>query len=60
MRRPARTVLYLTRQVLTAYFAVNASSKDFPILQRLIRQTKDLTGKEAQLQNPTFAIKGLL
>ncbi len=54
------TVLYLKRQVLTAYFAVNASSKEFPILQRLIRYQRDLAGKELQLQDPTYAIKGLL
>ncbi len=54
------TVLYLKQHVLSAYFAINTSSKEFPILQRLIRQKKDLTGKEAQLQDPTFALKGLL
>lgn len=54
------TVLCLKQKVLRAYFAVNTGSKEFPILQRLIRQRKDLTGKEAQLQDPNFAIKGLL
>jgi NADPH-dependent 2,4-dienoyl-CoA reductase/sulfur reductase-like enzyme len=54
------TVLYLKRHVLTAYFAVNASSKEFPILQRLIRHKRDLAGKELQLQDPTYAIKELL
>jgi len=54
------TVLYLKQHVLSAYFAINASSKDFPILQRLIRQKKDLAGKKVQLQDPTFALKGLL
>ncbi len=54
------TVLYLKQKVLRAYFAINTSAKEFPILQRLIRHKKDLTGKEAQLQDPTFAMKGLL
>jgi NADPH-dependent 2,4-dienoyl-CoA reductase/sulfur reductase-like enzyme len=54
------TVLYLKRSVLTAYFAVNTSSKEFPALQDLIRRKQDLTGKEAQLQDPVFGIKGLL
>jgi NADPH-dependent 2,4-dienoyl-CoA reductase/sulfur reductase-like enzyme len=54
------TLLYLKQNVLTAYFAINTGSKEFPTLQRLIRAKKDLTGKEAQLQDPTFAIKGLL
>lgn len=54
------TVLYLKQNVLRAYFAINTSSKEFPILQRLIRHKKDLTGKGAHLQDPTFALKGLL
>lgn len=53
-------VLYLKHSVLRAYFAINASSKEFPALQRLIRQKKNLAGKEAQLQDPTSAIKTLL
>ena len=53
------TVLYFKQNVLTAYFAINTNSKEFPILQRFIRQKKDLTGKKAQLQDPTFALKGL-
>jgi 3-phenylpropionate/trans-cinnamate dioxygenase ferredoxin reductase subunit len=54
------TVLYLKQNVLRAYFAVNTGSKEFPILQRLIRQKKDLAGKEAQLQDPSFLIKTIL
>jgi len=54
------TVLYLKQHVLVAYFAINTNYKEFPTLQRLIRTKKDLTGKEAELQDPTFAIKGLL
>src|SRR2546425_1741375 len=40
------TVLYLKEGALTAYFAINTNSKDFPALQRLIRQKTDLRGKE--------------
>ncbi|MCI0529216.1 MAG: FAD-dependent oxidoreductase, partial [Nitrospira sp.] len=54
------TVLYMKQKVLTAYFAINTPSKEFPALQRLIRQKKDLSGKVAQLQDPAFAIKQLL
>ena len=54
------TVLYLKQKVLMAYFAINTSAKEYLTLQRLIRQKKDLTGKEAQLRDPTFAIKQLL
>jgi hypothetical protein len=53
-------VLYLKQKVLTAYFAVNTSSKEFLSLQKLIRQRKDLTGKEHQLQDQAFALKQLL
>ena len=52
-------VLYLKQHVLTAYFTVNASAKDLPILQRLIRQKKDLTGKESQLQDAVLPLKSL-
>jgi NADPH-dependent 2,4-dienoyl-CoA reductase/sulfur reductase-like enzyme len=55
----AFTILYLKGHVLTAYFAVNTGSKEFPALQRLIRQKKDLAGREAEIQDPTFALKGL-
>jgi NADPH-dependent 2,4-dienoyl-CoA reductase/sulfur reductase-like enzyme len=54
------TILYLKQKVLTAYFAVNTGSKEFPTLQKLIRQKKDLTGKENHLQDPAFTIKQLL
>ena len=54
------TVLYLKERVLKAYFAVNTGSKEFPVLQRLIRLKKDLTGKEAHLQDPSAALKALL
>jgi len=56
----AFTVLFLKQHVLTAYFAVNTGAKDFGALQRLIRGKKDLSGKEALLQDPTVAVKGLL
>ena len=54
------TVLYLKRNMLTAYFAINVSSKEFPPLQRLIKQKNDLSGKESQLQDPAFDIKSLI
>lgn len=54
------TVLFLKQNVLAAYFSINTRPKEFPIFQRFIRSKKDLSGKEAQLQDPTFAIRGLL
>lgn len=53
-------ILYLKQKILTAYFAINTGSRDFPALQKLIRQKKNLTGKEAQLQDPAFPVKQLL
>lgn len=53
-------VLYLKQQTLRAYFAVNASGKDFPPLQRLIKSQKDLTGKEHLLQDPHVSLNSVL
>jgi NADPH-dependent 2,4-dienoyl-CoA reductase/sulfur reductase-like enzyme len=53
-------VLYLKERALRAYFAVNTSAKEFPALQRLIRRRADLAAKEAQLQDPQFALRSLL
>ena len=56
----AFTALYLKEKVLKAYLSINTSAKEFPSLQRLIKHKKDLTGKEAQLQDPSVPIKSLL
>ena len=56
----AFTVLYLKEHALRAYLAVNTGGKDLPSLQRLIKNGKDLSGKEAQLQNPSVPIKTLV
>ena len=53
-------LLYLKQHALRAYFAVNASAKEFQPLQRLIRTKKDLTGKEPQLQDPAAPIKSII
>ena len=55
----AFTILYLKEHRLTAYFAINANAKEFPPLQRLIRSKKDLSGKEAQLQDLAVNLKTL-
>jgi NADPH-dependent 2,4-dienoyl-CoA reductase/sulfur reductase-like enzyme len=54
---PSYMVLYLKQHALTAYFTVNASSKDLPILQRLIRQKTTLSGKEPLLRDPSMPLK---
>jgi hypothetical protein len=56
----AFTVLYLKKAALRAYFAVNADSKVFPILQSLIRTRTSLAGRDSELQDPAFAIERLL
>jgi hypothetical protein len=53
-------MLYLKQHALTAYFAVNASAKDFPLLQRAIKQHKNLSGKESQLQDPSIPLKSII
>lgn len=56
----ALTVLYLREGALRAYFAVNGDSRELPILQRFIRTGTILVDREAQLQDPGFAIEALL
>jgi NADPH-dependent 2,4-dienoyl-CoA reductase/sulfur reductase-like enzyme len=58
--KPPFTLLYLKEHRLRAYFAVNATAKDFQPLQRLIRSGKDLSGKESQLQDAAVPVKTLL
>jgi 3-phenylpropionate/trans-cinnamate dioxygenase ferredoxin reductase component len=53
-------ILYLKQHALTAYFAVNAAAKDLPPLQRAIKQHKDLSGKELQLQDPSIPLKSII
>jgi NADPH-dependent 2,4-dienoyl-CoA reductase/sulfur reductase-like enzyme len=52
--------LHLRKGALTAYFAINASARDFPVLQKLIRTRKDLSGRKKELADPAFALRGLL
>jgi 3-phenylpropionate/trans-cinnamate dioxygenase ferredoxin reductase subunit len=53
-------ILYLKQHILTAYFAINAAAKDFPPLQRAIKQHKELSGKEPQLQDPSIPLKSII
>jgi hypothetical protein len=46
--------------MLTTDFDINTRAGEFHALQRLTRRKKNLSDKEAQLQDPTVAIKGLL
>jgi NADPH-dependent 2,4-dienoyl-CoA reductase/sulfur reductase-like enzyme len=53
-------ILYLKEHALHAYFAINAAGKDFPPLQRAIKQHTNLSGKEAQLQDPSIPLKSII
>ena len=53
-------MLYLQHHRLTAYFAINANNKELPPLQKLIKNKKDLTGRETALQDQSVPLKGLL
>ncbi len=53
-------VLYLRDGRLRAFFAVNASSRDLGALRRLVQTGKDLSGHEADLQNPDVNLRQLV
>lgn len=57
---PSFVVLYLKNDTLRAYFAINASSREFPRLQKLIRRSVDLGGRDDELKDPSFDLKALL
>ena len=54
------TQLYLKQGLLRAYFSINTPAKEFPILQRLIKRKKDVSGSAAELQDPEFNLRTLL
>ena len=60
LEAPPFAMFYLKAHEMKAYFAVNASAKDLPVLQKLIKQRKNLSGKEGQLQDPSVPVKSLL
>ena len=53
------TVLHLKDGVLTSYLAVNGELKEFTTWRRLIRSKIDLTGKDAELEDPSFQVRSL-
>jgi 3-phenylpropionate/trans-cinnamate dioxygenase ferredoxin reductase component len=53
-------ILYLKQHTLTAYFAVNASAKDFPLLQRAIKPHKNVSGKESLLHDPSIPLRSII
>ncbi|HLE82201.1 MAG TPA: FAD-dependent oxidoreductase [Dehalococcoidia bacterium] len=53
-------VLYVKLGILRAYLAINASQREFPPLQRMIRRKVDLSAKAAQIQDPGVELRSLL
>jgi len=53
-------VLYVKQGILRAYLAINASQREFPPLQRMIRRKVELSAKVAQLQDPGVELRSLL
>jgi NADPH-dependent 2,4-dienoyl-CoA reductase/sulfur reductase-like enzyme len=53
-------MLYLKNGRLSAFYAINASDRDLGSLRRLIQTKKDLSGRQADLQNPESNVRDLL
>jgi 3-phenylpropionate/trans-cinnamate dioxygenase ferredoxin reductase component len=53
-------ILYLKEDRLSAFYGINTSDRDLGSLRRLIQTKRDLTGRDADLQNPEFNLRGLL
>jgi 3-phenylpropionate/trans-cinnamate dioxygenase ferredoxin reductase subunit len=60
MNQGSFAVLHLKQNRLTAYFAVNTDSREFPKLQKLIRRKTDLSGADARLRDASFDLKTML
>jgi 3-phenylpropionate/trans-cinnamate dioxygenase ferredoxin reductase subunit len=52
--------MYTKKGYLTAFFAINASPRDFAVIRRLIQTHAEISGMEAQLQDLEFNLRGLL
>ena len=53
-------IMYLKGGVVTAFFAVNMPAREFAVVRQLIRQHKDIRGREADLEDPKFNLRSLL
>jgi NADPH-dependent 2,4-dienoyl-CoA reductase/sulfur reductase-like enzyme len=53
-------VIYLKGGLVTAYFAINASAREFGVFRRLITTKRDVSGIESDLTNPEFNLRELL
>ena len=53
-------VLTLKNRELRSYFSVNTPAREFPVFQRFIKRKTDLTGRSAELADPTFNVRSLL
>jgi 3-phenylpropionate/trans-cinnamate dioxygenase ferredoxin reductase subunit len=53
-------IIYMKAGLVTAFFAVNVSPREFAAVRQLIRQKKDLSGRESELQDANFNLRGLV
>jgi NADPH-dependent 2,4-dienoyl-CoA reductase/sulfur reductase-like enzyme len=56
----AFSILYLRGGMLTAFFAINASTRDLGSLRRLIQTKQLLLGRESELEDPASNLRALL
>lgn len=54
------SVIYLKNDVMTAYFAINASKVEYQTLGKIIESRRNLKGNEEHMEDPSFDLKNLL
>jgi NADPH-dependent 2,4-dienoyl-CoA reductase/sulfur reductase-like enzyme len=58
--RDTFVIIYLKADRAVAFFAVNTPPREFAVIRRLIQTRRDLAGREGQLGDPSFNLRGLL
>jgi 3-phenylpropionate/trans-cinnamate dioxygenase ferredoxin reductase subunit len=53
-------MMYLKGGTVTAFFAVNVPPREFAVVRQLIRQRKDVSGRESDLEDAAFNLRQLL
>jgi NADPH-dependent 2,4-dienoyl-CoA reductase/sulfur reductase-like enzyme len=56
----AFSILYLRGGMLTAFYAINASTRELGSLRRLIQTRQPLLGRESELEDPASNLRALL
>lgn len=52
-------ILYLKGGRVTAFFSINTPAREYSTVRRMIQNKKDVTGKEAALQDPTSNLRSI-